>query len=605
MTGAEPNPIGALPRPERVGLVLVHGIGEQRRFEHLDGQLRDLIRALHGLQVLGQIERVSVDISPAAASAFEAEQDTWNAGPEASVSVVVEHALKGVPEETRLLVHEVWWADVSEPYSLAKEFRFWLWGLAVWCHPGKQATTLATADIVEPPVVPGQQTLLDRCRLFMIGVFFTVVGYSIGTLGFLANRLLDWQAPDVLQVLANYISSVKLYSQRRRFGPGLFWQREEFIDSVGEPPRVSLRRRMIRTIADVACNDYDRWYLLAHSQGSVVAFNGLMETSYAWPGYLNEERWVRLRGKGLAGPGDPGMKPPSGTIMPRRPGWAQSTDIAYRRGIFARFRGFLTYGSPLEKFAGIWPALVPISREVTFAEGIPWLNIYDPVDPVSGRLLAFQKQAAQCCPRAQDLGYAASWWLLLAHLKYLTRRNNGADLATAAVEWFLTDTTIAFSRRPTGGWRLGTWFRPLGAPVVGSTAEERVREAIARATWLAAFGILVVLAAIVLPMMLEAAGALIMVAGEKIVALAPVLRAPADGLATLVRPVIQWVAGLGDTFWRRCVLLVGIAVALTAITGIAARALPIFFQRDDDDIESQEYRQSLGATAVKRRALGI
>ena len=135
--------------------------------------------------------------------------------------------------------------------------------------------------------------------------------------------------------------------------------------------------------------------------------------------------------------------------------------------------------------------------------------------------------------------------------------------------------------------------------------EERVREAIARATWLAAFGILVVLAAIVLPMMLEAAGALIMVAGEKIVALAPVLRAPADGLATLVRPVIQWIAGLGDTFWWRCVLLVGVAVGLTAITGIAARALPIFFQRDDDDIESQEYRQSLGATAVKRRALGI
>src|SRR4029077_11352536 len=52
MTSAEPNPSDAVRGPERVGLVLVHGIGEQRRFQHLDGQLRDLIRALHGLQLL-------------------------------------------------------------------------------------------------------------------------------------------------------------------------------------------------------------------------------------------------------------------------------------------------------------------------------------------------------------------------------------------------------------------------------------------------------------------------------------------------------------------------------------------------------------------------
>jgi len=207
MTSAEPNPSDSVRGPERIGLVLVHGIGEQRRFQHLDGQLRDLIRALHGLQLLGRIERVSVDISPSGGAAFQAEQDTWNAGPEASVSVVVEHALKGKREETRLLIHEVWWADVNEPYSLAKQFRFWLWGLAVWFHPGKQRTTLGTADMVEPPVVPRRRTLLDRCRLFMIGVFFTLVGYSIGTFTFLANRLLNWHTPEVLRVLANYISS--------------------------------------------------------------------------------------------------------------------------------------------------------------------------------------------------------------------------------------------------------------------------------------------------------------------------------------------------------------------------------------------------------------
>lgn len=89
------------------------------------------------------------------------------------------------------------------------------------------------------------------------------------------------------------LSAVKLYNQRRRFGPGLWWAREDFLDTVGQPPRVSLRRRMIRALCDVACQPYTRWYVLAHSQGSVVAFNGLMETAYSWPGYLDSERWAK------------------------------------------------------------------------------------------------------------------------------------------------------------------------------------------------------------------------------------------------------------------------------------------------------------------------
>ncbi len=351
---------------EKVGVILVHGIGEQRRFQHLDGQLRDLLGALGFLQDQHDIEEISVDIPGGGAAAFHADHDTWNAGPEASVTIVVHHVRNGIPTETRLLVHEVWWADVNEPYSLAKQFRFWLWGLAIWAQPGKPRSSLQGADRVAAPVVPGQRWAWDRIRLFLVGYFFALLGFSIGTLTFLANRLFMWQTPDVLRVIANYISAVKLYNQSWRYGAGLVWAREDFLDAVGEPPRVSVRRRMIRAIADVACNNYDRWYILAHSQGSVVAFNGLMETAYAWPGYLEKDRWDRLCQSGLAGPALPTLVPPQGRVMPRRPVWAADDDIAYRRRIFARFRGLLTYGSPLEKFAGLWPALVPISREPVF-----------------------------------------------------------------------------------------------------------------------------------------------------------------------------------------------------------------------------------------------
>jgi hypothetical protein len=44
---------------QTVGIILVHGIGEQRRFEHLDGQTRLLLDAL---RLHPDVDEVSVDI---------------------------------------------------------------------------------------------------------------------------------------------------------------------------------------------------------------------------------------------------------------------------------------------------------------------------------------------------------------------------------------------------------------------------------------------------------------------------------------------------------------------------------------------------------------
>jgi hypothetical protein len=197
-----------------------------------------------------------------------------------------------------------------------------------------------------------------------------------------------------------------------------------------------------------------------------VAFNGLMETAYAWPGYLDAERWKRLKGRAMAGPLKPNAAPPSPPFLPRRPGWAQPNEIAYRTRIFSRFSGFLTYGSPLQKFAGLWPALVPVSREKrTFSPGVSWINVYDRTDPVSGKLNAFAGRPADCCPSPIDYGYASHWMLLVSHLNYLTHRRLPRpptmpdDLATRTVRWLLTNNTTQFVPTPTsGGWRNGTWY---------------------------------------------------------------------------------------------------------------------------------------------------
>jgi len=545
---------------EQVGVILVHGIGEQRRFEHLDSQLRALIGALDCLQDQGRIEDVSVDITSSGAAAFHAQQDTWTAGPKATVTVVVHRTTNGVRQETRLQVHEVWWADVNEPYSLAKQFRFWLWGLAIWAHPAKRHSALGSADRVIPPTIALPHRIWDRVRLFFVGFIFALLGFSIGTLTFLANRLLLWQTPDVLKVIANYISAVKLFNQSWRYGPGLLWAHEDFLDSVGEPPRVSVRRRMIRAIADVACNNYHRWYILAHSQGTVVAFNGLMETNYAWPGYLDKDRWDLLCQCGMAGPAvRPPDDPGAARVMPRRPGWAAADHIAYRRRIFDRFRGLLTYGSPLEKFAGIWPALVPIARQPAFNNAVRWLNIHDPIDPVSGRLLAFQQQPTECCPRVINLGYAASWWLLLAHLKYLTHRDAQPDVAVATAMWLLTDSTAEFTRaeQTNTGWRVGTWFRHY-------SLQWWLRVTLARTSELAVAIILLLLGAIILPLLLQTAGALFDVTWRNVASLVG-LGEPGRAVVPSALLAHAWhaVFGHAGSYWPR-----------VARVGLAALALP-------------------------------
>jgi hypothetical protein len=227
----------------------------------------------------------------------------------------------------------------------------------------------------------------------------------------------------------------------------------------------------------------------------------LMETAYAWPGYLDAKRWKGLLDAHLAGPAANNFSPPPGVTMPRRPAWVADNDIAYRSHLFSGCAGFLTYGCPLEKFAGLWPALVPISREPAFKATTKWINLFDPVDPISGRLAAFRDQPVSCCPHPQDIGYCASRWLLLAHIKYLTRRKPTPDAATATVRWLLIDDASDFSST-NAGWRAGTWMGPSPDKQIG-------RSLIAWGSWLVAAVLLACAAAFVVPLFYDGASKLL------------------------------------------------------------------------------------------------
>jgi hypothetical protein len=443
---ADPLSVETTSRPDRVGVLVVHGIGEQRRFEHLEEQTKKIAEALLKREErTHQKTEVTFEILAVSGSApYQSQQDSWMGGRFPAVRALVRHG-DNLKHETHLHFHEVWWADANERSTFAKQIRFWVWGLRMWSIRGKENSAVAGFTSMLLPKFPGNRrrrlSRANRAQLFMTGLIFLLSSFSVTLVIFLLKRL-NFGVWSPVNTLVNYVSGVKLYTQSHRSGGGP-------LDGIREPPRFTIRRRMVRALVDLATADYDRWYILAHSLGTVVAFNGLMTHAHSIPNYLDERRWRRVwRHVDWIGPPRPGKHErleqtgngePKREIPPR-PLWIRNDEIVvYREKLFDRLKGFFTYGSPLDKFAGMWPAYVPINRDVDVFRKVKWINIFDRTDPVAAALKAYD--SAGLSP--MSYGYKASPVLLFSHLKYLDLPEHpnasGKKPADCVVDWLLLD----------------------------------------------------------------------------------------------------------------------------------------------------------------------
>jgi hypothetical protein len=160
-----------------------------------------------------------------------------------------------------------------------------------------------------------------------------------------------------------------------------------------------------------------------------------MEHELALPNYLTREEWTpRPEIRNLKKEANQNA---ADKQMPRRPPWLGARDAIDRARLFAGLRGFLTMGSPLDKFAAIWPAIVPVNGQ-PLGKRVPWLNVADLQDIVAGSIDLFPT-----CAPARGVGglelcnveWADQWSLLSAHTSYWNAGTSSGRLIDCVIPW--------------------------------------------------------------------------------------------------------------------------------------------------------------------------
>lgn len=434
--------VQAKRKVERIRILVVHGVGEQKRFEHLESVAANVYRALSKLSG----RNPSIELRPGDQVPRLSSQESLALMP-ASIDWQTPDGHKIEAE-----FDEVYWADLDPPLTPDRWYNLvgWVLGLPgvyistprdIEDHKAKKGAYL----LCWPIALGGWRRVIVRCQLFFLSLLFFIILITV----FPLNRLVElFPVPEKFRFLRkfrnfvfSYLGDVKRYQDE-------FHRYENRLETIGKKTRVAVDRRMVRSLvraaADVQAKKLDGFYIFAHSLGTVVAFRALMAMNTALPNYLTEKEW-----KSLQSPlKKRGPKPGSRATYAMPPDyespadWLCDGDAIDRKELFRGFRGFLTVGSPLYSFVILWPHLVPINGE-SIEPAVHWYNVADPADIIA--------TGVEGLPQCGDSGYGlgglrlvhADWANKLspmsAHMSYWrTQRSSRYQLIDRIVLWFET-----------------------------------------------------------------------------------------------------------------------------------------------------------------------
>ena len=163
--------------------ILVYGIGEQRRFEHLEGETRKIVDAI--IARYGARRRdVTPVLTTGPSDAFLGAPADWVSGGEAPLRIVVE-----LPDTiVDIGFHEVWWADINEKLTIGKQIKFWAWDLSLAGIATHNNPFVPGASHTRPPRNAGALSFHNRIRMGYISALFGLSAFSIALINLVLKR---------------------------------------------------------------------------------------------------------------------------------------------------------------------------------------------------------------------------------------------------------------------------------------------------------------------------------------------------------------------------------------------------------------------------------
>lgn len=262
MTGPTPDEPSPPQRKirEKIGLVVVHGIGDQNKNEHLQNVAKHLVKAAS--IVFGK-QNVNVELFPGVENTADLTILIRPGGDEDDSLVAID-------------VHEMWWKDLGERATPWTVIKFWLWaatfaGTAGRFHPDTEVSVSPGHIWSKIRGLRALQRIAfffwDRVLLFIKITYFFILLFPLRIAVQLINILPGIRPINLFRTIFSYMSSVQLYQQRRgRTGGTLV----DFDQSL----RISIQRRFANLLVTVSERNYDRWYVMGHSLGSVISLKG-------------------------------------------------------------------------------------------------------------------------------------------------------------------------------------------------------------------------------------------------------------------------------------------------------------------------------------------
>jgi hypothetical protein len=419
-------------------IVAVHGIGEQSRFS----TVRSVATRLAGSKtLLGKVTVHPIGTQPLGYFHSDVEALT-------SVRLLDDvDNLKGTDLAT-IGFAEVFWADI--PQKVVEEGRTLeetkAWARTVIARANalwkKAKDSKKLQEMVEPDFGLAGEVLEEIIETVYVLENLTRLAEKAGLFKFDLKKLLD-----------EYLGDVQIVAE---FG---YYR----TDIVGRFHRAmeSIYQQCVKDNPDV------RLHIVAHSEGTVVSFLGLL---YAMSG----KRLVPAK-LDLSDPSERArIEPVEGSRSAKKDECAKGPEFLVENGFPAwlkHVKGYMTIGSPIDKhlllWEHMWKELEPEKANGLF-EGKPirWRNYYDYGDPVGFKLdtaRLWLEQDPKCtafqfcgCPKCQhDIGFARYVLPGAAHNEYW----HDCDV----FEHFIRDVVHPESPRPLPpkDKRLVSWLGPL------------------------------------------------------------------------------------------------------------------------------------------------